>query len=52
MNARIYDLSMLAGLSAIVAGVHMLGGLPLALIAGGVCIIAITAFGALIGGRR
>lgn len=52
MNARIYDISMLCGLGCLVAGVHMLGGLPWALITGGAGVIALTAFGSYIGGRR
>lgn len=52
MNARIYDLSMLIGLGLLVAGVHLLAGLPWALIAAGGGVIGITAFGAYLGGRR
>lgn len=51
MNARIYDLSMLAGLGLLVAGVHMLGGTPWALITAGLGVIGITAFGAYLGSR-
>lgn len=52
MNARIYDISMLLGLGLLVSGVHLLGGLPWALIAAGAGLIGLTALGAYLGGRR
>jgi len=42
MRAALYDVSMLVGSGLIVAGVAMLGGLALALIAAGALIMLVT----------
>lgn len=46
MNPIVYDVSMLAGLGLIVAGVAMLAGAGAALIAAGAGVIGLTMLGA------
>lgn len=52
MNRYVYDASMLAGVGLVGAGTGLALGMAWGLVAGGVAVLVVTAFGAVMAGAR